>query len=175
MSDNPDFADEKPSATTGSVPEEKKSNIFVESSAIIPGNPAIPIYAVLQSQSKQVLHAGGWLIATTIFCAWTTSFTYTVFISEKPLPRAYDWSPSLTQQLVNIASHIVVIFTSGLVGAVFDALSWSLASRPQKGTTLGTFLTVQKNTDLMGVGKLLMIPGSQWKWGIMRYEFSISY
>ncbi len=187
MEDKSDNVNENPPPTTGDKPEaEKKSNIFVKSSAVIPESPAetsvIPVYAVLQSQQKQVREAWGWLAATALFCAWTTSFTYAVFISEKPLPRAYHWSPSLTQQLVNIASHVAVIFTTGLVSAVFDALSWSLASRPKKdapgsprGTTLGTFLAVGKNTSLMDVGKLFLIPGSQVKWCLLRYGDFIVY
>jgi hypothetical protein len=165
MSEKIDTVDEELSVTAVAPSEKQKSDVIIKSSAFIPGElhaPIVPIYSVIESQSSQVQHAWGWLIGTVIFCSWTTSFAYTVFISEKPLPRAYDWgwSPALTTQIVNVASHIAVIFTGGLVGAVLDALSWSLAYR-RKGTTMGTFLAVQNNTSLMDVGRLFMIPGSQ--------------
>jgi hypothetical protein len=171
MSEKTDNINEEPSATAAVAPSEKqKSDVIIKSSAFIPGEPPVPIYSIIQSQSSQVRLAWYWLIGTVIFCSWTTSFAYTVFISNQPLPRAYDWgwSPALTTQIVNVASHVAVIFTGGLVSAVLNALSWSLASR-QKGTTMGTFLAVQNNTSLMDVGRLFMIPGSQWIWCILRY------
>jgi hypothetical protein len=167
MSDNLDIPNEKQASVEEDLPQTKDSNIFVNSSALVLDKGVIPIYSVLQSQSKQVLHAWFWVIGTTIFCSWAISFTYAVFVSDKSLPRAYDWSPSTTIQIVNVTSHVVTLITAALIGAIFNALSWSLASR-SKGATLGTFLTTQKSLDMWDVGRLFFIPGTHWKWCIMR-------
>ena len=174
MSDYPDTADNIQLLGKDDVPQKTKSRIFANSAALILEKGVIPIYAVLQSQSEQLIAAWLWVVATGIFCSWAISFTYAVFISDKPLPRVYDWSPPTTILLVNIASHVAVFLTSGLIGAIFDALCWSLASR-SKGTTLGTFLVTQKSADVMGVGKLFLMSGTHWKWCIMRWVLVASY
>jgi len=167
MSEHPDIADEKQPPGGDDVPYKKQSEVFVNSTALILDKGVVPIYAVLKSQSEQVKHAWLWVLATTVFCAWAISFTYAVFISNHPVPRAYDWSPATTVQLVNITSHVVVLLTSALTGAIFDALCWALALRA-KGATLRTFLVTQKNTGLLDIGKLFLAPGTHRKWSIMR-------
>jgi hypothetical protein len=167
MSEHPETTDEKQPSGGDDVPHKKQSNVFVNSTALVLDKGMIPIYAVLKSQSQQVIHAWLWVLATAIFCAWAISFTYAVFISNNPVPRAYDWSPATTIQLVNIASHVVVLLTSTLIGAIFDALCWALALRT-KGATLRTFLVTQKNTGLLDVGQLFLAPGTHRKWSIMR-------
>ena len=166
MSEHPDIVDEK-QPPGGDVSPKKQSNVSVNSSALVLDKGVTPIYAVLKSQSKQMILAWLWVLATAIFSAWAISFTYAVFISSTPVPRAYDWPPATTIQLVNITSHVIVLLTAALIGAIFDALCWALIHRTN-GATLRTFLVTQKNTGLLDAGNLFLAPGTHRKWSIMR-------
>jgi hypothetical protein len=167
MSQHPDIACHKQRSEEDDEVHKKQSNIFVNSAALIAKRRVIPIYAVLESQSKQLIWAWFWVLATTVICVWTISFTYAVFISDKPVPHAYDFSPERAIALVNVASHVLVLLTSVLTGAIFDALCWALASRSQ-GATLRTFLATQGDTGLFDVSKLLFTRGTHQKWCISR-------
>jgi hypothetical protein len=167
MSQHPDIAYHRQRSEEDDEVHKKQSSIFVDTAALIAERRVVPIYAVLESQSKQLIWAWFWVFATTVICVWTTFFTYAVFISDKPVPHVYDFSPERTIALVNVASHVSVLLTSTLIGAILDALCWALASRPQ-GATLRTFLTTQADTGLFGVSKLFFTRGTHQKWCILR-------
>jgi hypothetical protein len=149
--------------------DESKSKISVDSTALISDRGVVPVHGVLESQRQQLINAWLWVLGTASFSAYTTYFTYTVFISEKPVPHYYDFSPERTISLVNIASHISVFITSGLVGAVLDTLHWALASRP-RGVSMITFLTTKQDTSALSAANLFLTRGAHQKWCILRYS-----
>ncbi len=168
MSDLPDIIDDENRPQEEDIQQEKtKSNVFVSTAALV-ADRVIPLYSVLESQSKQLRNSWLTLLGVAIFCVWVISFTYTVLISDKPVPSGYQFSPSHTIFLVGLASHATVLLVSFLVNSIFDVLSWAVISGAN-GAPLRTFLVTSKNTGLFDVGKHLLKGGAHQKWSILRY------
>jgi hypothetical protein len=166
------ITDDKGNATANitahSGNEAEKGAAFVSSTAVVVDNNIIPIYGVVESRSHQLKVAWLYLIATAVLCGWTVSFAYSALVSNKKVPRYYDFSPTKTLRILNVASVLCILLVKSLVGAVFDAFSWALASAP-RGTGVQTFRATQKTTDSTDVGRLLLTFGKHQKWCIMRY------
>lgn len=169
MSQPEDIADEKQQRSgEDGEPQKSKADVFVNSTALVADGRVIRIFSVLQSRSPELTRAWVWVVLTTIFCSWTVSFTHAVFISKKPVPHAYDFSPEITVALVNVAAHIAVQLTGGLVKAIFDALCWTVISGP-KGASLRTFLVTKQETGIGTVVSLFLTYGAHQLWCISRY------
>jgi hypothetical protein len=168
MSNLQDITDDKNRPGEEDVQQEKtKSNVFVNTTALVTDR-VIPLYSVLESQSTQLRNSWLTLLGVAIFCVWVISFTYTVLISERPIPRGYRFSPPRTIFLIGLASHALVLVISFLIDSIFDVLSWALISGA-KGAPLRTFLVTSKNTGLSDVGKHSLKGGPHQKWSILRY------
>lgn len=167
-----DIADEKAGATANirAEPnhETEKDGSLVSSSAVVVDHNITLIYSVLESRSHQIKVAWLYLIATAVLCAWTVSFAYSALVSNRKVPRYYDFSPTQTLRMLNVASVLSILLVKGLVGAVLDALSWALASAPGV-TSVPTFRATQNATDTSDLGRLLLTFGKHQKWCIMRY------
>jgi len=156
------------STTASSKHVVEKEDTFVNSQAVVQ-NDLFPVYNVFESCSHQARSAWLFLLATVVLCAWTVSFAYSSLISNKKVPRYYDFSPTKTIRMLNIASVITILLVKSLISAVLDAFSCALASAPG-GTSVLTFRATQKMTDISDLGKLLLIFGKHQIWSIMRYH-----
>jgi hypothetical protein len=149
--------------------QKNKTDVVVDSPALVADGQAIRIYSVLNSKSPELTSAWAWVVVTTIFCAWTVSFTYAVFISQSPVPHFCDYSPRTTVAVVNVAGHIVVQLIGAMVGAIFDALCWTVISGT-KGASLRTFLATKQETGILTVTSLFLTRGAHQLWCILRYS-----
>jgi hypothetical protein len=129
-----DIVDEKAGATANIEAEPnheiEKGGSLISSSAVVVDHDITLIYSVLESRSHQIKVAWLYLIATLVLCAWTVSFAYSALVSNKKVPRYYDFSPTKTIRMLNVASVLSILLVKSLVDAVLDALSWALASAP---------------------------------------------
>ncbi|KIW95711.1 uncharacterized protein Z519_04296 [Cladophialophora bantiana CBS 173.52] len=148
--------------------QKSKADVFVDSTALVTDPQIIRIFSVLQSKSPKLVKAWLWVLALAIFCAWLASFTYAVFISANPVPRFYDFSPSITVRVVNTASHAAVYLAGCMVEAVFDAVCWAVISG-RRGASLTTFLATKKDTGIGTVASLFLTYGGHQLWCILRY------
>lgn len=131
-------------------------------------NNLFPIYNVFEPRSHQIRNAWLFLLATVVLAAWTVSFAYSALISDSKVPRYYDFSPTKTIRILNIASVLTILLVKSSIGAVLDAFSCALASAPGV-TSVSSFRATQKATDLPDLGKLLLIFGKHQFWSMMRY------
>jgi hypothetical protein len=131
-------------------------------------NSLFPIYNVFEQRSHQIRNAWLFLLATVVLCAVTVSFAYSALISDSKVPRYYNFSPTKTIRMLNIASVLTILLVKSLIGAVLDAFCCALAYAPG-GTSVSSFRATQKTTELPDLGKLLLIFGKHQIWSIMRY------
>jgi len=130
-------------------------------------NSLFPIYNVFEQRSHQIRNAWLFLLATVVLCAVTVSFAYSALISDSKVPRYYNFSPTKTIRMLNIASVLTILLVKSLIGAVLDAFCCALAYAPG-GTSVSSFRATQKTTELPDLGKLLLIFGKHQIWSIMR-------
>ncbi|CZR67500.1 uncharacterized protein PAC_17399 [Phialocephala subalpina] len=147
--------------------QTEKGGTLVSSPAMAVGDNTIPIYSVLESRSHQINVAWLYLGATVAVCAFTVSFAYSALVSNKKVPRYYDFSPTRTLRMLNVASVISILLVKGLVGAVLDVLGWALVSAPGV-TSVSTFRAMQETTGTTDLGRMLLMFGKHQKWCIMR-------
>ncbi len=95
MSGLPDITDVENRPREDVQQEKTKPNVFVSTTALV-ADRVIPVYSVLESQSKLLRNVWLTLLAVAIFCVWVISFTYAVLISDNPVPRGYRFSTSHT-------------------------------------------------------------------------------
>jgi hypothetical protein len=151
--------------------QETKANVFVDSTALVSNGHVVPIYGVLESQKQKLIYAWLWILGTAVYCAWMVSFIYAVLIDKNPIPHYYNFSSQTTIRLVNVASQVSILLIGGLVGVIFDALSWALACRPN-GVSIKSFITTKSNTSLFNVGMLFLTFGTHQKWSVLRFSIA---
>ncbi|OAP60303.1 hypothetical protein AYL99_05305 [Fonsecaea erecta] len=153
-------------------PAKGKPDVFVDSTALVADGQVIRIFSVLQSTSPKLTKAWLWVLGTTVFCGWTVSFTYAVFISPHPVWRFYDFSPRITVAVVNFASHVAVYLAGCMIQATFDAVCWAVISG-RKGAPLRTFLVTKHDAGPTTVASMLWTYGGHQLWGIFRLSLMV--
>jgi hypothetical protein len=146
----------------------RQSPIHDDSRHSSPHSAAVNVpTSVLQSKFKQ--HFTSYLLAVlaSLVLAFSTWFIFTVFISEKQIPRYFRLSPGQTIIVINILTHVVVFLVWQLVDSAFEALRWTLASRDE-GVLITTFLAMSRATGFIGVADLLRVPGWHRVWCVQR-------
>jgi hypothetical protein len=146
----------------------RQSPIHDDSRHSSPHSAAVNVpTSVLQSKFKQ--HSTSYLLAVlaSSVLAFSTWFIFTVFISEKQIPRYFRLSPGQTIIVINILTHVVVFLVWQLVDSAFEALRWTLASRDE-GVLITTFLAMSRATGFIGVADLLRVPGWHRVWCVQR-------
>jgi len=116
-----------------------------------------------------------WIYAFASLSVALTSyfFVQAVLINHAPPPNFLQLSPGHTILSVNIFAHVVAFLVWDQVSTSLEALRWALASRPEQGLSLGSFLALSRAVGPTGVISLMLLPrsGGQLFYCLKRYVF----
>jgi hypothetical protein len=122
----------------------------------------------ITSKTQQYLPTYAWAFTTLLLSIFAFYYSYQSLVTVKPLLGNLFFSASTTVFVINILSQGVAFSLRVLYYTGLQELRWAFASRTS-GVSLPTFLGLSPGTSLVGVWRLLWIPGKHRFWCAQRY------